>query len=133
MMKVFLNCDGNTAVTNPGEAAFGFVIRDEDESIIATAGERIGFASNNESEYSGLIAGLYNCHLLGAKEVEVRLDSQLLVRQMTGAYAVRAKNLKPYWTEAQREVERFRNVKFKWIPRKDNSLADALANEALGK
>ena len=132
-MRVYLNTDGNTKETNPGEAAIGFVIRDQDESILLQHGEPIGWASNNECEYSAVIAGLYHCHLLGAEEVEVRADSQLVVRQMSGHWQVRHPRIKQFHREASKEVERFKKVTFTWIPRAKNSLADKLANIALGK
>jgi ribonuclease HI len=132
-VKLHLNTDGGSAKTNPGEAAIGFVIRDEDENIVAQAGECIGWASNNEAEYSALIAGLYNCHLLGAKRVLVRADSQLMVRQMEGHWAVRHDSLKRYHREASAEVGRFEHVEFQWVPRAKNAEADRLANIALGK
>ena len=109
------------------------MIRDEDESIILQVGEEIGWATNNEAEYGALIAGLHHCHLLGAREVVVRADSQLVVRQMSGHWQVKHPKIKLYHEEASKDVKRFKRVDFEWIPRAKNSLADHMANIALGK
>jgi probable phosphoglycerate mutase len=140
-MKLRLHIDGGVRGTTPsttggayaGRASIGFVIHDLDGVIICSGGMLIGQATVNEAEYSGLISGLYNCHLLGAKEVEVYSDSKLIVGHMTGAYAVKAGNLMPYWREAQMLVIQIGKVSFTWVPREQNKLADRITEDYLGK
>lgn len=130
-MRVILNIDGGSRGSNPGMAAIGFVIRDCNEILIGQGGTEIGWATNNEAEYSALIAGLHNCHLLGATEVVVRSDSQLLVRQMQGQYRVKQPHLQEYHREAHREAERFHDVEYRWVSRKLNTVADGIARRLL--
>ena len=90
-------------------------------------------ATNNEAEYRGLLAGLDAALARGATELEIRLDSELLVAQLEGDYKIRAANLKPLHAEAKRKLKRFKQIRFVQVPRSSNSRADALANHALDK
>ena len=94
-------------------------------------GETIGIATNNVAEYRALIAGLRAAADLGAREVEVRADSQLLMRQMTGAYRVKNAALRELWLEARRVASAFERVRFVEIPRAENAAADLQVNLAL--
>jgi ribonuclease HI len=116
---------------NPGPAATGYRIEDPEGAVLAEAGETIGVATNNVAEYRALIAGLRSAASLGAREVEVRADSQLLMRQMTGAYRVKNAALRELWIEARRLVSAFERVRFVEIPRAENAAADLQVNLAL--
>jgi ribonuclease HI len=116
---------------NPGPAATGYRIEDAEGAVIAEAGQTIGVATNNVAEYRALIAGLRAAAELGAREVEVRADSQLLMRQMTGAYRVKHPALQELWVEARRLASAFERVRFVEIPRTENAAADLQVNLAL--
>lgn len=126
-----LHCDG-AARGNPGPAAIGAVLfapgRLEPAAIIS---ERIGSATNNVAEYRALIAGLQAALAAGVERLVVRLDSELLVRQLTGSYRVKAPGLKPLHREATALAARFGSIAFEQVPRERNDLADDLANAAL--
>lgn len=116
---------------NPGSAAYGAVLRDADTGeVIAERGERIGIATSNVAEYRGLIAGLelYAEHAPGA-ELEVRLDSKLLVEQMSGRWKIKHPDMKPLALQANRLAPP--GTRYLWVPRAHNTHADALANQAL--
>ncbi|HEX2378442.1 MAG TPA: reverse transcriptase-like protein [Gaiellales bacterium] len=116
---------------NPGPAATGYRIEDAGGTVLAEAGETIGVATNNVAEYRALIAGLRAAAELGARDVEVRADSQLLMRQMTGAYRVKHPALRELWIEARRVATAFERVRFVEIPRAENAAADLQVNLAL--
>ncbi|MET0997318.1 MAG: bifunctional RNase H/acid phosphatase [Marmoricola sp.] len=128
--SVVVEADGASR-GNPGPSAFGALLRDADTSeVIAERGEAIGIATNNVAEYRGLIAGLELAaeHTPGA-DVEVRMDSKLVVEQMRGAWKVKHPSMKPLAAEAQRLAPV--GTTFTWVPRAENAAADLLANEAL--
>jgi ribonuclease HI len=116
---------------NPGPAATGYRIEDGGGAVLAEAGEAIGIATNNVAEYRALIAGLRAAAELGAREVEVRADSQLLLRQMTGAYRVKNAALQKLWLEARRAAGAFDDIRYVEIPRAENAAADLQVNLAL--
>ena len=131
MTRVIVEADGGSR-GNPGPAAFGALIRDADTGeVIATDAEVIGIATNNVAEYRGLIAGLAlaNEHAPDA-DLEVRMDSKLVVEQMAGRWKIKHADMKPLAAEAQRAVGA-RPVVWTWIPREQNKDADALLNAAL--
>ncbi len=126
-----LHCDG-AARGNPGPAAIGAVVFAPGRvEPVAAISERIGRATNNEAEYRALIAGLQAALAAGVTRLLVRLDSELLVQQMTGGYRVKAPGLKPLHKEAVALVGRFASVAFEQVPRERNTIADELANAAL--
>ncbi len=128
--SVVVEADGASR-NNPGPAAFGAVLKDADTGeVIAERGEAIGVATNNVAEYRGLIAGLVLAakHAPGA-EVEVRMDSKLVVEQMSGSWKIKHPSMKPLAAEAKRLAPV--GTRFTWVPRADNAHADRLANEAL--
>ena len=115
---------------NPGEAAFGAVIS-EDGKVIVELSERIGVATNNVAEYSGLIAGLRAIHELDPEaEVLARMDSKLIVEQMSGNWKIKNHEMKRMALMA-RDAHPANLIKYEWIPREMNSHADALVNRAL--
>ena len=115
---------------NPGPASCGIVI-EMDGEIIYEAGRRLGRATNNVAEYEGLLFGLETAASLGADGVDVRLDAELLVRQIEGAYRVRNANLKPLHARAMKALAGFREWRISHVRREENAAADRAANEAL--
>ena len=131
-MKARLSTDGG-ARGNPGPAAYGYVIEDEDGTVLAAHGERIGIATNNVAEYSALIAGLEKARELGVGEVEVVSDSELMVKQMRGEYRVKNEALRELSLEAGRLARQIGSVSYRAVRREHNELADRLVNEALDR
>jgi ribonuclease HI len=130
LAKLILCTDGGSR-GNPGPAGYGAVLMDDSGRIVRELSEFIGRATNNEAEYRALIAALRAAHELGAREVVVRADSQLLVRQLNGQYRIRSRNLMPLVLRARRMLEEFPSWKVEHVPREMNSRADTLANEAM--
>ena len=129
-MKAKLSTDGG-ARGNPGPAAYGYVLEDEDGTVLAAHGEKIGVATNNVAEYSALIAGLEKAAELGVEEVEVVSDSELMVKQMRGEYRVKNEALRELYDEATALARRLTNVEYRHVKRAHNELADKLVNDAL--
>ena len=117
---------------NPGHASFGSVVRNaQTGELVAELGGVLGHATNNVAEYRGLISGLEAVASIDPQAiVEVRMDSKLVVEQMSGRWAMKNAALREL-AMAAREILPFSNVTYTWIPREDNKAADALANEAL--
>jgi len=129
--RVTVYIDGG-ARGNPGPAGAGVFVRGADDGeALYEGGLFLGRATNNVAEYSGLLAGLEAAVALGAEEVEVVSDSQLLVRQMTGEYRVKNEGLKPLYRKACRLAERFRTCAFRHVRREQNTYADRLVNLAI--
>lgn len=116
---------------NPGPAAGGAVVFDENGDVLAEAGAYLGLATNNVAEWHGLLAGLEAALDLGVEDLTVRLDSELVVRQLTGVYRVKHADLIPLNRKAQALLRRFRSVDIGHVRRKDNAAADALVNRLL--
>ena len=129
-MKARLYTDGG-ARGNPGPAAYGYVLEAEDGTLLAAEGEAIGVATNNVAEYRGLLAGLTRAIELAVPEVEVRSDSQLMVKQMNGEYRVKNEALRVLSIEAARLARQLDHVEYVHVMRERNELADRLVNEAL--
>ena len=128
--SVLIEADGGSR-GNPGPAAYGAVLKDaETGEVIAEEGTTIGVATNNVAEYSGLIAGLRLAEQYAPDaEVEVRMDSKLVVEQMSGRWKIKHPDMKPLAMEASR-LAPF-GTTYTWVPRERNQHADRLANEAL--
>lgn len=124
-----LYIDG-AARDNPGPAAIGIVIKDGGR-IVGEIGEVIGRTTNNVAEYRALIRALEEAKTRGAHAVEVRSDSELLVRQLKREYKVKSPDLSPLYLEANRLLTSFERYIVTKIPRGENAAADALANRAL--
>ena len=125
-----LHADG-AARGNPGPAAYGFVLDSPDGAEIAASGEAIGEATNNVAEYRGLIAGLERALALGVTHLETRMDSELVVRQMTGEYRVKHPGLIPLHQRAKQATARLGAVTFRAVRREENARADGLVNATL--
>ena len=116
---------------NPGPAGIGYVILDRSGDELQAVGEAIGHATNNIAEYTALVRGLERCRLLGATEVEVVSDSELLVRQMTGVYRVKNQRIRELFRQAGDLVDSFEKVEFRHVLRDENQQADGLASGVL--
>jgi ribonuclease HI len=125
-----LYCDGASR-GNPGKAAYGFALLDDSGRIVTQRGETVGTTTNNVAEYRGLVAGLEAAVAAGVKDLEVRLDSLLLVRQISGDFRVKAAGLKPLHRQAVKLLAKIGSARVVHIPREQNTIADALANAAL--
>ncbi|RMF16970.1 MAG: reverse transcriptase-like protein [Candidatus Dadabacteria bacterium] len=117
---------------NPGQAAIGAWARRGDE-ILFEISRAIGKKTNNEAEYLALLAGLERLLARGATDAPVRvyMDSQLIVRQLSGQYKVKSAGLRPLWEKARALVAEFPDIVVEHVPRAQNQRADALANQAL--
>jgi ribonuclease HI len=129
-LKVILHVDGG-ARGNPGPAAIGVVVSDPEGQLLEEVAERIGFATNNVAEYRALLKGLERARRLGADEVEIVGDSELVARQLSGAYRVKHPAMKPLYEQARGELERFSRWQIRTVPRAENARADELVNAAL--
>ena len=129
-MRVLLYTDGG-ARGNPGPAAFAYVLQTEDGTVIASRGEAIGVATNNVAEYSALVAGLRHAIESGVDELEVRSDSELMVKQMRGEYRVKNGALQELFLDASRLAQQLPTVTYTHVRREHNQLADQLLNDVL--
>lgn len=130
-MRVVVEADGGSR-GNPGPAGYGAVVKDaETGEVLAERKEGLGVATNNVAEYTGLIAGLTAAAELGASTVDVRMDSKLVVEQMSGRWRIKHAALQPLAARAAALAARFDHVRYDWIPRARNAHADRLANEAM--
>ncbi|MEU6155521.1 bifunctional RNase H/acid phosphatase [Actinosynnema sp. NPDC047251] len=130
-MKVVVEADGGSR-GNPGPAGYGAVVRDAATGeVLVERSEGIGVATNNVAEYRGLIAGLRAAAELGASAVVARMDSKLVVEQMSGRWQVKHPSMQPLAREAREVASGFASVSYEWIPRERNKAADLLANEAM--
>jgi len=129
-MKLIINTDG-LSKGNPGTAAIGATIKDEQGKMLAAISQRIGITTNNVAEYKALIVALRMAIKLKATQVEIRADSELMIRQLKGRYKVKSEGLKPLYIEATQLLVKFEGVTLKHIPRELNTAADKLANDAV--
>lgn len=129
--RFIVEADGGSR-GNPGPAAYGALVRDAaDGTVLDERAGCIGTASNNVAEYRGLIAGLEAVRDLDASaEVEVRMDSKLVVEQMSGRWRIKHPDMRVLALQA-RDILPSEQVTYVWVPRADNSAADALVNQAL--
>ena len=131
MRTLIVEADGASR-GNPGEASYGALVRDaESGELLAELAEALGTATNNVAEYRGLIAGLEAAAAIDPDaRVQVRMDSKLVVEQMSGRWQVKHPDMKPLAARARAILPR-EAVGYAWIPRSENKHADRLANEAL--
>jgi ribonuclease HI len=118
---------------NPGPASYGAAVIDPDGVLRDEISVAIGFNTNNVAEYQGLIAALESALEHGAKRVQARLDSELIVRQALGEYRVKNAGLVPLFARLTELRHQFEDVSFRHVPRAQNKLADYLANQALDR
>ncbi|NBD11600.1 MULTISPECIES: ribonuclease HI family protein [Corallococcus] len=130
LTRVRVYSDG-AARGNPGPAGAGAVLMDTHGAVVARLGKFLGTQTNNYAEYMGLLIGLQHAKSLGAREVEVFADSELLIRQLGGRYQVKSPTLKPLFLEAQKLLAGFGKVKLAHVPRAQNAEADEMSNRAI--
>jgi ribonuclease HI len=134
--KIIIYTDGGSR-GNPGPAALGVVIKDGTGAVLKSYGQALGYATNNEAEYQAVVSGLQKAKaLLGRErikkiEVEVRMDSQLVERQLNGFYKIEQERLLPFFIKIWNLKTEFGSIVFHHIPRSENSEADRMVNEAL--
>jgi len=116
---------------NPGLAAAGWVIEDPHGKRLHADGRFLGTTTNNVAEYAGVLGGLQAALTLGATEVTLRADSELLVRQLNGQYKVKAPHLLPLFAQARQMLAKFKTTSIEHIPRERNAAADEQANRAI--
>ncbi len=116
---------------NPGPSGAGAVLIEPGGQVVAKVGKFLGHQTNNYAEYMGLLLGLKQARALGAKEIEVFADSELLIRQLGGRYQVKSPSLRPLYEEAVELLKAFSRVKLVHVPREMNSAADEMSNRAI--
>ena len=129
-MKVYELFTDGACCGNPGPAGIGVSITC-DGIIVKTVSETIGRATNNIAEYKAMIRGLSELKALGAEDIKVRTDSELVFFQLKGEYKVKHENMIPLYEEALKLIKSFKKVEFKVVPREENAEADQLATAAL--
>ena len=132
MKRLLVEADGGSR-GNPGAAGYGAVVRDaRTGEVLAEVSESIGRATNNVAEYSGLLAGLRAAgRLAPGAEAEVRMDSKLVVEQMSGRWQIKHPDLRVLAAEARQAARALGRVTYTWVPRERNTHADRLANQAM--
>ena len=128
--RVIIHADGASR-GNPGPASIGGVIEDERGHLLAQISRRIGITTNNQAEYRAVIAALERAINLGAKQAEIRSDSELLVKQINGSYRVKNKTLQPLYRKVSQLIGSLESFSITHVPREQNTRADGLANKAL--
>lgn len=129
-VRTRLFADG-AARGNPGPAGAGAVIISPDGHVVAKVGKYLGETTNNVAEYTGLILGLKRAKAMGLRELEVLADSELVVKQLTGEYQVKADHLRPLHDEAKALLAGFDKIDLRHIPREENEAADEMSNRAI--
>jgi len=129
-VKVVIHVDGGSR-GNPGPAAGAAIVSSPDGELLDQAAELLGVATNNVAEYRGLLLGLQRARELGATEVELINDSELIARQLTGAYKVKHPAMKSLHEQAIAALRPFTRWTIRNVPRAQNARADALVNAAL--
>lgn len=128
--RLTVYADG-AAIPNPGPAGIGVALYNDDGGVVAKISKYIGEATNNRAEFMALIAGLEEALRLGANSVDLKLDSELLVRQLQGTY--RSKKMKQLYEQIRRLLDEFESYSVEHIPREQNKQADALSKRAIQK
>ena len=130
-MKLIIEADGGSR-GNPGPAAYGCLVKDaQTNEVLFEEGKTLGITTNNVAEYSGLVAALVAAYQIDPNaQIEVRMDSKLVVEQMSGNWKIKHENMKGL-VEKARNAFAQSQVKYVWVPREDNLAADTLLNIAL--
>ena len=129
-MRVTVHVDGGSR-GNPGPAAAGAVVTGADGEVLDRSGELLGEATNNVAEYRGLLLGIARARELGATEVEIFNDSELIAHQVNGRYKVKHTDMKPLHAEALSALSAFESWSLTPVRREQNAEADAIVNETL--
>ncbi len=129
-LEVKLFTDGGSR-GNPGPSAAGYVVLDLNDALLVDKGVYLGITTNNQAEYTALKLGLEEVHNMGARTVQVFMDSLLVVNQMKGVFKIKNRDLWPIHETIKRQVAQFKEVKFTHIPRELNRAADAAVNRAM--
>ncbi|HEX5191470.1 MAG TPA: ribonuclease HI family protein [Solirubrobacteraceae bacterium] len=129
-VRLVIHVDGGSR-GNPGPAAIGVVVSAPDGTTVDELAERIGVTTNNVAEYRALLCGVRRAAQLGASEIELINDSELVAKQLTGAYKVKHPAMRPLHAEALEALRAFEGWRIRSVPRAQNARADALVNEAL--
>lgn len=129
-MRVTVHVDGGSR-GNPGPAAAGSVVTGADGEVLDRSGELLGEATNNVAEYRGLLLGIARARELGATEVEIFNDSELIAHQVNGRYKVKHADMKPLHAEALSALSAFESWSLTPVRREQNAEADAIVNETL--
>ncbi len=129
-MRAIVNTDGASR-GNPGDSGAGAVVLDTDGREMVVVGEYIGRATNNEAEYHALMLGMRAAREIGVTEIECRVDSELIAKQINGEYRVKKPELKVLHSQAMRLAQKFESFNIRHVPRGTNAHADRLANEAI--
>jgi ribonuclease HI len=129
-VKLIVYADGASR-GNPGPASIGASVQDETGIELATVSQRLGIGTNNQAEYRAAIEGVRKARSLGATALELRMDSELVVRQIIGRYRVKNAALIPLYQTLVQELESTGPYTIGHVPRERNKRADALANAAL--
>jgi ribonuclease HI len=129
-MEAMLFADGGSR-GNPGPAASGAVLLDSEGELIEEIGAYLGVATNNVAEWTALVLGLEAASKRGISRLRVRLDSELVVKQLGGEYRVKHAGLRPLYERARRLLRGFAEVEVRHVPRAQNTLADRLVNRVL--
>lgn len=116
---------------NPGPAGAGALIIDLEGSTVAEKAVYLGEATNNQAEYQALLVGLKAAVKLAPSRLTIRMDSELIVKQLNGEYRVRNRDLQPLYSRARELIQRFGEVRIVHVPREENAHADRLANQAI--
>jgi ribonuclease HI len=130
LVKATLFADGGSR-GNPGPAAAGAVLYADDGEVLEEIGTFLGVTTNNVAEWTGLLDGLKAALARGVDDLTVRLDSELVVKQLSGAYRVKHPGLIPLHAEAKALLRKFGRVDVRHVPRKENKAADAVVNQVL--
>jgi len=130
--ELILYTDGGSR-GNPGPAALGYVLKTPEGETLEAYGEYLGTMTNNQAEYHALLAGVRKGIVLGTERLAVRMDSELIVKQMTGQYRVKDKELGKIFLLIHNELTRLKKVTFTHVRREFNKEADAKVNEALDR
>ncbi|MGA8575561.1 MAG: ribonuclease HI family protein [Candidatus Cybelea sp.] len=129
-MDATLFADGGSR-GNPGPAASGAVLLDPAGELVEEIGAYLGVATNNVAEWTALVLGLEAAAKRGIRRLAVRLDSELVVKQLSGEYRVKHAGLQPFYRRARQLIRGFAEVDVRHVPRKENALADRLVNRVL--
>ncbi|MDH7601760.1 MAG: ribonuclease HI family protein [Armatimonadota bacterium] len=132
MNKLIIYADGASR-GNPGPAGIGVVIAADDDTVLEEISENIGQQTNNAAEYTALIKALERAQALGAAELDIYVDSELVERQLSGAYKVKSPNLRPLRDKVLRLMNGFDKVSISHVRRCHNARADRLAKQAAAK